>query len=723
MSRTGSICLVANDLDYLIRNGGIGSYYWLLAHLLAKQGWRVQILFCGPIEDAGAVPMVRQKLAENRIGLSLLQDFPRSPELRQRTANTSSWYLDRSEHVREALERLHATHRFDLIEFAEWGGTGFRSVQAKRTGLAFGDARLVVKLHSPSFWEREGNLSWMSGFDDLRLDFCEKYAFEHADVQLSASQYMLDHVRQHGWAVRPEAKALLNPFPAASYSRQSPLREGVPELVFFGRLETRKGLELFVEAAKRLDPDVPVTFLGKDVRLGGEGSSASAYLRAELAGRRVTILSDFNREQALRYLAEGNRLAVMPSLADNLPFTVIEAAVQGIPFIASRVGGIPEIVPDSELHAKILFVPNWRGLYQCLTDYLAASPEERAEWVARAQALAEPQLTHDRVVAAYAAMLEVPLACAPVGQPLVSVGVPYYNLGRYLPETLASLANQTYPNLDVVVINDGSTEAHSIRVWEEQQKRYPQFRFITQENAGIGAARNRGLAEARGEYFIPMDADNVAHPEMVSRFVTAIARNPGVSAVSCYFLAFTDSSQIERGDFAYAYRPTGGPVAMGCYQNVFGDANAIFRTADFRAIGGYETDRDTSYEDWEGFAKLIRCGYQMDVVPDYLFYYRHLETGFSRVTNPYRNHRRVLRQYEQMEILPEWERRSLWNALFSLQYRAQLAHESVLGRLVMGGLNRVKGRLKEYPTAYKLAHKTAKAGVGVVRRLKARRKG
>ena len=63
------------------------------------------------------------------------------------------------------------------------------------------------------------------------------------------------------------------------------------------------------------------------------------------------------------------------------------------------------------------------------------------------------------------------------------------------------------------------------------KKRYPEFRFLRQTNIGIGVTRNRCLAEARGEYFIPMDADNIAAVNMVERFVSALERNPELSAI------------------------------------------------------------------------------------------------------------------------------------------------------------------------------------------------
>ena len=97
----------------------------------------------------------------------------------------------------------------------------------------------------------------------------------------------------------------------------------------------------------------------------------------------------------------------------------------------------------------------------------------------------------------------------------MTIGIAHYNLGRYLPETLASLAAHTYPRVEVIVIDDGSTDPSSLAAFEQMRVRYPQHRFLRQTNAGIGATRNRCLELATGEFFIPVDADNIARPEMV----------------------------------------------------------------------------------------------------------------------------------------------------------------------------------------------------------------
>jgi glycosyltransferase involved in cell wall biosynthesis len=672
--------VVANDFDYVMRNGGIGTYNWLIAHLLAQRGWYVHVLYCGRVRRRKESAAVATRLGAAGIGWSCLDDFDLSEEA-EVTGISEIFNVELSERVRLALEELHRQHHFDLAEFGEWGALGFRPIQARRIGVAFADLPMAVKLHSSSQWMREGNHKWLADSAELEVDFCERYAFEHADVQLSPSAYMLDYARQNGWKVRPDARVVTYPFSEPQFLPTG--ASGPMEVVFFGRLETRKGLEVFLKAAANLDPAVPITFLGR-VNALADGRPATELIREKLRGRRYTLRTNCNREQALSYLSQGNRLAVIASLADNSPFTVIECCTNKIPFIASGIGGIPELVRDPQARQRLLFEPNARDLLRCLRATLAADPTEAADVRERLSQDLDVAENNRRVGDAYydiaaavgpasrggqeSAARQAAPTTSPSG-PLVSVAVPHYNLGQFLPEALASLAAQTYPHLEVLVIDDGSTDPYSQAVFAQQESLYPQFRFLRQENSGIGATRNRGLYEARGEFFIPMDADNIARPEMVARYAEALARNTDLSALTCYYLAFEEKEELQKQEYTYAYRPTGGPHVLASLKNVYGDANAIFRTEAFRAAGGYETDRDTSWEDWEAFVKLVNAGHKIDIVPEYLFYYRHLETGFSRVTDHYLNQRRVLRQYFRRNNLTDDESVALWSALISLQQR------------------------------------------------------
>jgi glycosyltransferase involved in cell wall biosynthesis/predicted O-methyltransferase YrrM len=719
-----SLCLAVNEIDGLQRNGGIGTYNWLTAQLLAKNGWRVHILYCGADPGGHALQGVNLRLRAAGIGFSWIGDFE-MPRAFAAPGHFRHFHVNLSEHARVALEELHRTHSFDLIEFADWGALGFRAIQARRCGSALTDVRMLVKLHSSSQWMRQGNGFWPCGDVDLQLDYCERYAFENADVQASPSRYMLEYARSVGWNVRGDARVIANPVTAACgivvfrSAKERPFAErkatmpqtaGLPELVFFGRLETRKGLELFLDAIERLPANVAITFLGRENDLS-TGENALEVIAQRLRNRSHKVLDTLQREVALAYLAEGNRLAVMPSLSDNYPYVLLECLQAGIPFITTSVGGIPEILTVESARQHLCCEPTGRDLARCLNDYLRASPTERAQWQEQACSPFDPDAQNARFVKEYERLLaEIPTRrpepLVPTEPPLVSVVVPYFNMPNFLPETLASLAGQTWPRLEVLVVDDGSDDPEAIRVFHVMQQHYPQFRFMSQANQGIGATRNRGLFEAKGEFFVCTDSDNIAHPKMIERLVKGLRHRPDCSALSCYYLAFADSDALARGEFEFGFRPAGGPHVLAAIRNIYGDANAIYRTADFRAVGGFETDRGTSFEDWEAFVKLVNAGKRVDVLPEHLFYYRHLDSGFSRLTNDSHNRQRVLRQFKGVERLPIAEQLALWQALVGYHIhmgRLIDAQEQLPNQLRYRVADKINNWIKRLPILHSMA--------------------
>ena len=222
-----------------MRNGGIGTHNWLLAHLLAGQGWYVHVLYCGAFRTRKELDAVAERVAAAGIGWTYFDDVP-EPAASEVPDVFDSLNLELSDRVRHVLEELHAQHRFRLAEFGDWGGLGFRSVQARRTGAAFADLPMLVRLHSSSQWMREGNRQWPGQLSELEIDYLERYSFEHADYQVSPSRYMFDYARSIGWAVRPDARVIAYPYPAPEFQPPAAAPQGPPELVFFGRLETRK---------------------------------------------------------------------------------------------------------------------------------------------------------------------------------------------------------------------------------------------------------------------------------------------------------------------------------------------------------------------------------------------------------------------------------------------------------------------------------------------------
>jgi glycosyltransferase involved in cell wall biosynthesis len=642
-----SHCIVTPDFIGPIRNGGIGTACYELARFLSTQGKaRVTILFTSSVVVDSADKWSTYYREKHGWRFLSLSDLPPLPTI---SHHNSQWFSERSLQIHHWLR----DQDFNQIHFQDWHANGFVPVQAKRAGVAYGNTFLTCAVHSPQEWSEEGNMLFPDGgIEPMLQRHCEKYAASHADVSIFPSRHMLEYVESKTWRIDHPVVV-----PYLFGREQQPSRnlaQKVTELCFFGRLETRKGLEVFVAALERLIATRGLAFLPKVTFLGKPGLVTSGesldFLNdfQERCSIGISILSDLDAKQAQNYLkADPGRLAVIPSLLDNLPYVVIECLQNGTPVIASQIGGIPELI-GSEDH---LFRPNAKDLANRLEHILdqGCPPVESLydlrkaeEWWKALSTSADQSKVERRSV----------------DPAQITVCIAYYNYGEYLPDLLDSLEKQTVNGFGVAVVNDGSTDESSIRVFEEMQSKYadrPNWKFVTQNNGGIGVARNHAASLAETDYIVFMDADNLAKPQMIERMAVAMGTSRA-DCLTCYMEGFAER-ETGAVEVVYRYTPTGNCPEAGCFENIFGDANCIVRRDAFEEIGKFSLDRDSSFEDWEFLAKMSLNGKHLDVIPEFLHLYRHTDQGFSRNTSAFRNRRRILTAYQAH--LPGWAGRLL----------------------------------------------------------------
>ncbi len=106
----------------------------------------------------------------------------------------------------------------------------------------------------------------------------------------------------------------------------------------------------------------------------------------------------------------------------------------------------------------------------------------------------------------------------PEPEVLVSVIIPAYKAADYIEETIRSVASQSYPSIEILVVDDGSPDDQN-EVITSLQKNIPNLRLITQENAGVSAARNHGYRESKGEFLAFLDSDDTWKPNRVGAFL------------------------------------------------------------------------------------------------------------------------------------------------------------------------------------------------------------
>jgi hypothetical protein len=182
---------------------------------------------------------------------------------------------------------------------------------------------------------------------------------------------------------------------------------------------------------------------------------------------------------------------------------------------------------------------------------------------------------------------------------LVSVVIPCYNQAHYLGEAIASVLAQTHPELEVIVVDDGSGDNA-----EEVTAHYPGVRCIRQENQGAAAARNRGFAEARGAYVVFLDADDRLLPAAVKVGLEALADHPeaGFAAGACRDIG-PDGARLPSPEQPLVTRDHYAALLESCF--IWSGSSVIYRREALSAVGGFD-ERRAAGDDYELYLNIAR---------------------------------------------------------------------------------------------------------------------
>ena len=237
-----------------------------------------------------------------------------------------------------------------------------------------------------------------------------------------------------------------------------------------------------------------------------------------------------------------------------------------------------------------------------------------------------------------------------MGMKTVSVITPCYNDGDYIRDAVNSVRAQTYPDIELIIIDDGSddeTTIREIRTLAEETG----VTVIQTDHMGPSGARNAGIAVSKGEYILPLDADDIIEPTYIEKAAAVLDGNEKVGVVYCHADLFGNRN----GDWGL---PEYSLYAMLADNVVF--VTSLFRKADWEAVGGFRTSMEHGMEDYDFWLSLLEIGREIVQLPETLFHYRIKST--SRTTkfvqdenvvketyrDIYRQHPALYEQYRDM---------------------------------------------------------------------------
>lgn len=209
--------------------------------------------------------------------------------------------------------------------------------------------------------------------------------------------------------------------------------------------------------------------------------------------------------------------------------------------------------------------------------------------------------------------------------PLVSIIAPCYNAEKYLDVAMASIFAQDYPNFEVIIVDDGSSD-NSVAMLKALQARYD-FQLYSQANQGVSAALNHGLQYARGQYVCTPDLDDIMLPSSVRLRAEYLDEHPEVGCVGALII-YMDSD----GNDTKSQKLPG--IQKLSFDEILGDAIVVgapvslYRMDALRTVDFY--DPEIKVQDFQMTLKIASKGYEVHVLPVSVTRYRRHPNNLSR---------------------------------------------------------------------------------------------
>lgn len=202
---------------------------------------------------------------------------------------------------------------------------------------------------------------------------------------------------------------------------------------------------------------------------------------------------------------------------------------------------------------------------------------------------------------------------------LVSVIIPCYNDGQYLEETVSSALNSTHLPIEIIIINDGSTD-NTQEIGLKLQSQFKNVRYFEHQNKGPSATRNYGVQQSRGEFILPLDADDKISPRYIEIASQILQVDEQVKVVYSEAMFFGNKKgKWNLPEFDLKKLATENLI-FNC---------SMYRKTDFIKSGGYSEDMKYGWEDWEFWISMLKRGGKAYKIPEVCFFYRIKDSDSS----------------------------------------------------------------------------------------------
>ncbi len=203
-------------------------------------------------------------------------------------------------------------------------------------------------------------------------------------------------------------------------------------------------------------------------------------------------------------------------------------------------------------------------------------------------------------------------------QPLVSIIVSCYNHQNYITACIESIVKQSYGNIELIVIDDGSSD-NSADILQQLSNKYS-FYFIRQKNMGLTRTLNKALAQAKGKYIAPLGSDDIIMLDKTEKQVEFLEKNPDIAVVGGNILCIDDNGNIKQKQRFKEYREIDFKAVFLTPKQIPAAPTVMIRADILSKVNGFSTE--SNLEDLDLWLKITYAHHKIAVMNDLFAYYR-----------------------------------------------------------------------------------------------------
>jgi glycosyltransferase involved in cell wall biosynthesis len=609
------VCLVSLGLRGMVSRGGIGSMFYRYMQLYRDSGHQVSLLFPNFSNEQS-----NEVEEEYRRQFNVpFHTFQRGVDDTRKYYGTYQMQMS----YRIMYWLLQREHEFDVVVFHDYRGIAMATIHMKRTGDAFQHTRLVVTAHSSSRASNYHNARVTSS-NDLVTYSMEDFTRTFADICIFPSKFFQDYSREHS-QYEPRGNTVVIPnfmygTNGISGARKLQRRSAMTKLAFFGRVDTLKGVNVLTGAYEEMlaSPEqlrpTGIAWIGdtnaKRKTVNEHIADINQHMKRE--GVQVVQHKDMNTYAALSLMREEGYVAIVPSLYENYPLSLLECLYSGIPVIYSDAGGMPEVAFQNEYMFRSGNATDLNRVIQRVLGHgMKPNKPKNNQRVVMDQFLRATLKRHEP--GPDPGPTNVAPDCGDVTVGIVTRG--RNDMVRTLLNT--HLEAQTCRGFRVIVFDNNAQRGLVIP---------DQHTILRGNNVPVGVARNRIINATKTPRLLLFDDDDIPHPDMLEKMTTTMTRT-GADLVTC------SCNNIGTNDNVHHISlPVGSTgLATNFVIHHSGKANVMIRTEAALRAGGCVTERGrqvrTPFVDWGLYTTMMLDGSILAVYPLPLYDYRMHSRG------------------------------------------------------------------------------------------------